>query len=140
MCCKNKHSYRVSLTLCVTLKLNPMRTEYATEVLQTIDNQEFYNDVIDFINTEVFDDILDFMHIYNPNWYKNLGTWASEFIQRHIACYIDLYDDNDLSMVDLLASLYWDLDKQYQEFATEYKMVTAEIEAFRYGSNIDEDQ
>jgi hypothetical protein len=124
----------------MTLKLKPMRTEYATEVLQTIDNQEFYNDVVDFVNTEVFDDILDFMQIYCPDWYKNLGSWASEFIQHHIACYIDLYDDNELSRVDLLASLYWDLDQQYQKFISEYKLAMAEAEAFSYGSNIDEDQ
>ena len=115
-----------------------MRTEYAIEVLNSIDSQEFYNDVIDFADTEVFDDILDFMQIFCPEWYKNLGTWASEFIQHHISCYVDLYNDPELSRKDILASLYWDLSKSYNDYYSSYMFNVMMQEAYQFESNIDE--
>ena len=114
-----------------TPKVFSMKTEYANEVLQSIDQQEFYDEVIEYVETEVFDDIMDFMQNYCPEWYKNLGTWASEFIQQHISDYIDLYDNLEMSRAELLSCLYWDLDQDYQDYYSSYETIVSINEAYR---------
>ena len=116
-----------------------MKTEYSISVLQTIRHQEFYNEVEDNSQSEVFDDILDFMLHYDSDWLINLGEWASEFIQHHVVSYEDLYEDEELSSVSVLTSLYWDLDEQYKQFVSDYKLICNEQAAYRYEYNLNEE-
>jgi hypothetical protein len=109
-----------------------MKTEYTKEVLNAIKDQEFYSEVADFSDCKVFDDILDFMHIHKPFWYKELGSWSSEFLHEHILSYIDMYDNEDFQYVYVLCGLYWDLSEEYPRYVLSYKNACREVDAYKH--------
>jgi hypothetical protein len=108
-----------------------MISEYAQEVLEYIKFQEFYEEVEENTDSEVFEDIMDFMEQYCPDWYKNLDEWASEFINFNITCYIDLYDDPEMTRAEVLKNLYLELKYQYKEFLFAWEIAKSEVEAYK---------
>jgi hypothetical protein len=118
----------------------PDKTHYANDVLQTIFRQEYFYEIIEKINTEVFDDIMDFMQYYSPDWYKYVGSGATEFILTHISLYIDLYDDHDIKKDGILSSLYFDLDSEFKKYYSAYKTIIEINEAYNWKPSYEENE
>jgi hypothetical protein len=118
----------------------PGKTDYANEVLDSINQQEFYDEIIKHLDTEVFDDIMDFMQYYSPDWYKYLGSWASEFIYQHISDYIDFYYNPSISRINLLTNLYCDLNIECKKYYSAYEIMIEINLAYQWKSSNEENE